>query len=349
MKPVYRAIIHSVCQSVWVTEKGYFPHIIINPYAGTMKNRRKRSYVEHVITETFGIKSYPLDRYEFQLYVTEFAQHGFEIASQIINEIKRDKRKKHLIVVAAGDGTAHELLSNFVSHEKILKNVLFFRLPFGTGNDASDCENIYQALQIQAGYGKVTSQEVLRITTARGKSLYSFNIASLGLDGYVVSLTNTLKKIVPGSFYSLFVDVATLMYEKRYKPQMMRIAVTNGKETVRYDGTYLFVAMGVTGYRTYGDHKKILPDRNNLCFCRPISFIQKILKKSYFFDGRHIMLKNVSMAKGRKMVIEYTDSIPFQTDGEDYLLMPEDFPVTFEILDQEFRVLKHHEPGLSDR
>ncbi|MBN2435072.1 MAG: hypothetical protein JXK07_07380 [Spirochaetes bacterium] len=349
MKSIYRAIIHSVCQSVWVKEKEYFPHIVINPYAGTIKSRVKRKYVENVISETFGISEYPLDKYEYQLYVTEFAQHGYEISKQIIDFIKHEKRKKHLIVIAAGDGTAHELMSVFVKHEKIIKNVLFFRLPFGTGNDASDCENIYQALQIQAGFGMDYPQNILKVSTAKGRVFYSFNIASLGLDGYVVKMTNRLKKIIPGSFYTLFVDIATLLYEKLYPPQMMQITVTNGKESVKYDGIYLFGAMGVSGYRTYGDHKKILPDRNNICFCRPIPLLQKIIKKSYFFDGRHIMLKNVSMAKGDRMVIDYNHSIPFQTDGEDYLFTREDFPVIFEIPDIRLKVLKHHQPDINNR
>jgi len=46
--------------------------------------------------------------------------------------------------------------------------------------------------------------------------LYSFNIASVGLDAFVADMTNRLKRILPGDSYRFWVDVATLFYDRVY-------------------------------------------------------------------------------------------------------------------------------------
>ena len=43
---------------------------------------------------------------------------------------------------------------------------------------------------------------------------YAFNIASIGVDAYVVYLTNTVKKKLPGNFYHFCVPLSGIIYDK---------------------------------------------------------------------------------------------------------------------------------------
>ena len=75
-------------------------------------------------------------------------------------------------------------------------------------------------------------------------------------------MTNKMKGSLPGDFYKLWVDIASLLYDRIYTvgPLDIRYVDDAAGEGKSLRETTLLLAMGASGYRTYGSNKRILPD-----------------------------------------------------------------------------------------
>jgi diacylglycerol kinase family enzyme len=90
--------------------------------------------------------------------------------------------------------------------------------------------------------------------------------------------------------------------------------------------------MGVSGNRSYGDHKRILPDGNNLCAIRTRPLLEKLALKKLIYRGEHLGEPGVESLSAARIVVHYPGRLPMQTDGEARILGPENFPCEVEIL-----------------
>jgi len=283
------------------------------------------------------------------LLLTEMKGDAAEFTKMLIGEAEINSSYFYLIITAGGDGTSLEVLSAlFHAPAAIRSNMAILRLPMGTGNDGSDSPYLYDALELLIKPTQIQFAPALRLLTAPGgpaedKGPYlAFNILSVGLDAFVTHMTNKMKGKLPGDFYKLWVDIASLLYDRIYKVDFMNVQATDmhGSEIITLYEKLLLLAVGASGHRTYGSQKKILPDDRNVCAIRQTKLLRKLTLKGLFSTGTHINRPEAILFNAHKVEFSALHPILAQMDGETVLLQTKDFPAAIELSEAVIPVLK---------
>jgi diacylglycerol kinase family enzyme len=262
------------------------------------------------------------------------------IAEILIEEADRKSGPFYLVITAGGDGTSLDVLSAmYRSPAHIRGNMAVLRLPMGTGNDGADCAELSGALDLLVKPSLPDFAPAVRLVTAPGGPaagkgpFMAFNILSVGLDAFVTHMTNKMKGKLPGDSYKLWVDIAALLYDRIYTVDYMDVrALDETQREIRaFREKVLLLAVGASGRRTYGSHKKILPDERNVCVVRQMPLLRKLALKGQFTTGTHIDKPETMLCTARR--IEFSGKHPLlaQMDGETVLLTPDDFPASIEL------------------
>lgn len=322
--------------------------VIVNPHAGFFKSQ---AMVAHRIRELerrleeLRARS-PRRKVELHtVHYTERPGHARTITEHILDdEQKSASGIERLLIGCGGDGTSNEICSALVGADgRLLEKLKLLRLPLGTGNDVADAATFTEAYDLILGGQRTETTGALQVTTAVPGTAprYAFNIASIGLDAYIVELTNKLKRIIPGDVYKSVVDLASLFYEPKVKPQPMDIRIAGDWGESRIASFVpSMVVMGITGSRTYGGHLHVLPGEENICLVGRMSVLAKIRNKKLFYEGKHGTIPEVSFHRGSRVEVSYNGRIPMQLDGELVWLNPQDFPVRMDVLKPRIKVLK---------
>jgi len=154
-------------------------------------------------------------------------------------------------------------------------------------------------------------------------------------------MTNKMKGKLPGDFYKLWVDIASLLYDRLYKVGFLDVRALDGqgKEVRSFREKLLLLAVGASGHRTYGSQKKILPDDRNVCALRQMSLPRKLALKDLFATGKHIDKPESILFNAHRVEISGEYPILAQMDGETVLLQRDDFPVVIELSEPVIPVL----------
>jgi diacylglycerol kinase family enzyme len=151
-----------------------------------------------------------------------------------------------------------------------------------------------------------------------------------------------MKGKLPGDFYKLWVDIAALLYDRLYTvgPLSVRALDGQGGEVCSFREKLLLLAVGISGHRTYGSQKKILPDDRNVCALRQMPLLRKLALKGLFATGTHIDKPEAMLFNAHR--IEFSGEYPIlaQMDGEAVLLRKEDFPAVIELTEPVIPVLR---------
>jgi diacylglycerol kinase family enzyme len=263
----------------------------------------------------------------------------------LIGEAKTNSAAFYLVISAGGDGTSREVLSAlYHAPVEARSNMAILRLPLGTGNDGADSPSLVDALMLLIKPSRIEFNPALRLVTAPGgpaslnPAHLAFNILSVGLDAFVTHMTNKMKGKLPGDSYKLWVDIASLLYDRLYKVDFLDVKADNG--AVSFREKLLLLAVGASGHRTYGSQKKILPDDRNVCAVKQMPLLRKLALKGLFTTGNHIDKPETILFNARR--VEFSGSFPLlaQMDGETILLHPEDFPAVIELTGPVIPVLR---------
>ncbi|AEF86375.1 diacylglycerol kinase [Treponema primitia ZAS-2] len=250
----------------------------------------------------------------------------------------------HLLITAGGDGTSLEALTVLYTAPAALRsNFAVLRLPMGTGNDGADARELDGVLDRLIHPSTVEYARALRLTTASGKGPFmAFNILSVGLDAFVTHMTNKMKGKLPGDSYKLWVDIASLLYDRLYKVGHMDVRAFDeaGRQVEDFGEKVLLLAVGASGHRTYGSNKRILPDERNVCVVQQMSLFRKVALKGLFTTGGHIHKPESKPFNAHRVEFRGENPILAQMDGEAVLLKPEDFPAAIELTELAIPVLK---------
>lgn len=320
--------------------------VIANPHAGFFK---RQATVEKLIRELEQRLAelrlrHPRRKVEINtVHFTEYPGHARIIAEQILETEERTSSGiEHLLIGCGGDGTSNEICTALVAADvSLLERLKILRLPLGTGNDVADAPTFSQAYDLILGPQRTAKTGALRVTTKSGRSLFSFNIGSIGLDAYIAELTNRFKRAIPGDAYKFLVDFGSLFYEQKVRPGPMTVRLFREGAESRVDGFVpSMVVVGISGSRTYGGHMQVLPGRENVCMIAGMSVLKKIRSKKLFYRGLHGRLHEVSFHSADRVEVEYQGRMPLQLDGELAWLEPGDFPISFQVLPPRIKVLK---------
>ncbi len=316
--------------------------IIANPNAGGFKRRRfagkRKNELSQVVEQAQAL---PLRAEEVQVHLhhTERCGHAAAIAQRVVERSSANGRDSlHIIMTAGGDGTSLETAERLIRLPEGDKDRFgLLRLPMGTGNDGSEGRDLVTALRRFLGPLALERRSAIQVRSAEdgGKApLWSFNIASVGLDAYVADRTNKLKAHFPGDSYKFWVNVATLFYDRAYKLVPLGLKAWDGlgrlvheSETLR-----LLVAFGASGNRQYGSNKRILPDDRSGITVSQMGLLKKLLVKGSIEKGFHENVSEVLHFEAEKIEVQYTERLPLQCDGEVEELARCDFPLVMERL-----------------
>jgi len=319
--------------------------IIANPTAGgfTMHSRWKKTQRDLEKCRAAALKN-PLRENCFPadtagLMLTTGPGCGKRITGAVMEELgaKLNNGEQpipfYLIIVAGGDGTSLEVLSVLYDAPASLRaHIAVLRLPMGTGNDGADAPTLTGALALLIKPSRIEYTPALRLLTATNAFL-AFNILSVGLDAYVTHMTNKMKGKLPGDFYKLWVDIASLLYDRLYTVDFLDVRAWDeyGKEVHSFREKLLLLAVGASGHRTYGAQKKVLPDDRNVCAITQMPLLRKLALKGLFASGGHVNRPEAIMCNARRVEITGTHPILAQMDGEAILLHREHFPIVIEL------------------
>ncbi|MDR0585809.1 MAG: diacylglycerol kinase [Treponema sp.] len=358
---IFASAIAGICsRSLVVPEKPLRWVIVANPKAGgfTINSRWKKHNV--VLQEALKRvqknlrhrdarpSDYAMPTGPFGLVPTAGPGHAGEIVSAILDEAAGNPEAFYLVITAGGDGTSLEVLQTlFAAPPDPRSRFAVLRLPLGTGNDGADSPDLLKALDLLVNPSKPEKTGGVRLSTATGKTwpdgkpFLAFNILSVGLDAFVTHMTNKMKGKFPGDSYKLWVDIAALFYDRLYRvgPLSVKGYDEQGREVMNVTEKTLLCAMGVSGRRTYGSRKKILPDDRNICLVKQMSVFRKLAIKGLFTSGEHIHKPESVMGNAVKLVINGENPILAQMDGETALLQKEDFPVVMELTEKAIQKL----------
>ena len=272
--------------------------------------------------------------------ITEGKGSAREITKAFVDRIEKDPVPFYLIISAGGDGTHSEVMAAlFNAPAHVRSNMAVLRLPLGTGNDGADNSCLSNALDLLLKPVRIELTPAVQLIPAqngpsnwKGQFL-AFNILSLGLDAYVTHQTNLMKGKTPGDSYKFWLDMAALSYDRKYKVDFFSVQAFDEKNNKihSFREKMLLMAMGASGYRSYGSQQKIFPDDRNVCFVKQMSLFRKLAIKSQVSKGKHTNNREVIIFKAHRL--EFTGSHPIlaQMDGETILLQPGDFPAAMEL------------------
>ncbi|MDR2717183.1 MAG: diacylglycerol kinase [Treponema sp.] len=291
------------------------------------------------------------------LVPTEGPGSAVEIAKVLVNEAAAALGKApapqsapfYLLITAGGDGTSLEALSAlYQAPASVRANTAVLRLPMGTGNDGADSPQLARALELLIKPSQIELTPAVRLIPAPGGMAESkgpflaFNILSVGLDAFVTHMTNKMKGKLPGDFYKLWVDIAALLYDRLYTVGYLNVRALDGQggEVCSLREKLLLLAVGISGHRTYGSQKKILPDDRNVCAIRQMPLLRKLALKGLFAAGTHVDKPEAMLFNARRIEFSGEHPILAQMDGETVLLQKEDFPAVMELTEPVIPVLR---------
>ncbi|MDR1802132.1 MAG: diacylglycerol kinase [Treponema sp.] len=357
----FGSFVSEICaHTLLAGDRPLFWTIIANPKAGgfTIHSRWKKHYAmlsecvkrarKNPLHEKSGPSSAVPECSPAGLVLTRAAGHAVEITGSLVDDAAKASseavRPFNLIITAGGDGTSLEVLTRlYHAPEEIRRDFAVLRLPMGTGNDGSDTWYLDKALDLLIEPSEVRRQRALRLVTASGKGPFlAFNILSVGADAFVTHMTNKMKGKLPGDSYKIWVDVASLFYDRIYKVGFVDVRSMDeqGKAVKSFREKLLLLAVGESGRRTYGSHNWILPDDRNVCVLKQMPVFRKLRLKTLLKNGTHVdtpeaMLWNAS-------AVEFSSQYPLlaQMDGETVLLKEGDFPARIELSPPVIPVLR---------
>ena len=252
-------------------------------------NGRKRIYrpIQNIIDRILSS-----EEFESKCCISLYHKHAIVLATEKANE------GFEIIIAVGGDGTCNEVVNGIMKSTR--KEPVFAVLPNGTGNDFQktlgefDSERFYQSLR-----QKRTRKIDLCIVKQGSNSIYSLNIAGIGLDGHVIQLLNRQRlnwKSTGKLSYAIAISRAFFTYRK---PKVI-VDIDN----FRYEGKMLMLA--ACNASTFGHGLIIAPD----AFLDDGLLNVVLLAKVSLID----YIRNLSKLK-RGIKIEHPEVFYFTTDS----------------------------------
>jgi len=262
---------------------------IVNPVAG---KGRAMALVDS-INDRFRNFSEPC-----RIEITKYPGHATEIAKRV-----SDEGAPMRIYSVGGDGTLNEVI-NGITGQHIELGII----PCGSGNDA--IRSIYSITDphVLLKILPVASSTLLDLGKINGR--YFINIASVGFDAEVVTLSRKFKRIplVSGSMaYVLGVLTAVIGLKKRN----VRIIIDDGAERTRE----LLLCAFANG-KFYGGGMKVTPRADmtdgilDICEVENPGRIRLLKFFPAFMKGEHTSLKEVTMHRCKKVEIIGSKPLP---------------------------------------
>ncbi|RKX94932.1 MAG: hypothetical protein DRZ90_11065 [Spirochaetes bacterium] len=327
-------------------DEGAVIEVLVNPASGLLKwgpAHRQMMRRLNRLAEAQSTSEIPREGLEVRFHETESREHAGDKAVKLARSlVSSGKPGKRLIILAGGDGFHNDICTALLKAvPEIMKDVILFRLPMGTGNDNADAATVEEAFAILGSSSGTRKDSLIEARTARGIIHYAFNVTSFGLDAYVSELTNRMKTLAgPRLIYKIFADVAVLVYEKKWPLKPWKISVSGPGGRIIREGRFLLTIFGRKGDTRYGGGMKVLPGEENFLLFQPLSLMGIMRIKPLFYKGAHRGMPIAEFFKADEVELSHNGPILMETDGEVIHLENEDFPLTLKKVPDVLRILK---------
>lgn len=269
--------------------------IILNPAAGHGRSARFRDEVLAVARERWG---------EVALQLTGGPGHALELARELPTDVGR-------VLAVGGDGTVHEVANGLLARGGEARPALGV-VPAGTGNDFAKMTGT-AGLKPREALEALAAGSVRRFDVGRAWEEYFVNSLGVGLDADVARRVNEYKHW-PGPIGYV---VAALLAVLHRKPLPLEVTVDAASWTDRT--TVLEIGVGPCAGGVFYLVPDARPDDGLLDVCAVGEFGWRFLltKAPRVLTGRHTTLKEVRMARGRRIrVASPTGDLTAHLDGE---------------------------------
>ena len=314
-------------------EEGAVVEVLVNPASGLLKrglaHQRMMRYLKR-LAEIRCTSDTPRDGLEIRFHETESRDQAGITAVRLVRDLAASSKPgKRLLILAGGDGFHNDISSALLRDvPDIMKDIILFRLPMGTGNDNSDAATVEEAIAILGSANDTRKDSIIEVKTARNILHYAFNVVSFGMDAYVCELTNKMKSLAgPRFVYKISTNLAVLFYERFWPLKTWNITITGPKGTVKRTGTFLLTVFGRKGHTNFGGGMKVLPGHENFVLIKPMSLMRKIGLTPLFYRGAHRGLPIAEFFEADALEMDRESGIQMEMDGETAFLEAADFPL----------------------
>jgi len=302
--------------------------VIVNPNAGKKRGGKDWPEISALLTEA---------GFEFIHEFTAHRDHAVTIAE---NYIRAGFRK---IIVVGGDGTMNEVINGIFHQEKITTTgVMVGMIMVGTGNDWGRMynlkENYKKAVKILKKQ-RLFIQDVGMVRYYDGPkeiSRYFVNIAGLGYDALVTSMTNITKEKGGGGTMAYLLNLVKGLF--RYHHAYLNVEVDG--ENI-YKGRVFSMSVGICKYNGGGMMQLpfAVPDDGELdiTIFKDVNKLTVLRHIKKLYAGTFTSLPFVQTHRGKTVsIISSThDQSQLETDGESL----GHTPFTFQIIPKSAKVI----------
>lgn len=287
---------------------------IVNPVAG----KGKSSAMVNSIRDRFRDFSEP-----YSIELTEYPGHATHIAKRLSKEGTPTR-----IYSVGGDGTLNEIINGIEGAHMELGII-----PCGSGNDA--VRSIYSTTDPHVLLKVLPEASSTILDLGRINGRYFINIASVGFDAEVVTLSRKFKRI-PGVSGPMAYVLGVLAAVIGLKKHRVRIRIDDGPER-----TNELLLCAFANGKYYGGGMMPAPQAEmtdgllDICEVENPGRIRLLKFFPAFMKGGHTGLREVTMHRCRKIEIAGTRPMPVNIDGE----VVQETRVTVEIVPGSLPVL----------
>jgi len=220
---------------------------IINPVSGVVKETGIELQIEKYLDK---------DKYNYEIYYTEYAKHAIELSRKAVSE------KTDIIIAVGGDGSVNEVVNGIKGSDVVLGVI-----PLGSGNGLARFLKI--PLQIKESIKIINRAKIKQIDTISINETDFVSIAGLGFDALVAK---KFAKYHKRGFWSYF-KIATKEYQT-YRPKKY-ILHLNGQEITTRALMIVFANSDQFGYNTaIAPDAKIDDGLMDVCIVKKIPMYQ---------------------------------------------------------------------------
>lgn len=250
---------------------------------------------------------------KFNIIETLYQGHAAEIAI----DYARKKGSQGIVIVCGGDGTLNEVAS-VLAHTETAMGVL----PTGTANDFS--RSIYEKRDIetilsQFSTGFISPIDLLKVIFMDGEIRYCLNVCSFGFDTLILKEAYRIKETMPKlKAKAYYFAIVKSLFKINHHPFNLQYTSRERKFSKKSE----LILGAICNGNYYGNGFNPNPNgtlNNGKAFLviledAPLIKIPGLILK--YKKGKHIDEKNILTEFTDKGVLEFTENILCNIDGE---------------------------------
>lgn len=300
--------------------------VIINPNAGKKLGHSEWPVIQDLLREY---------KIEFVAGFTERAMDAVRLVQQAVKDGFR-----HIITIG-GDGTFNEVANGILLQQEVPSaDVRMSMIPVGTGNDWCRMYRIpgdHRAALRVIVQEKVVKQDVGKVcfTTPDGRSCrYFINIAGMGMDARVVFDTNRRKENGSAGKIAYLLSLLNATFSYR---ALNASFLLDGEKI--FEGPLYSANIGICKFSGGGMQQvpNAIPDDGlfDITIIQKVSKAKVIVNMRRLYNGTLGKMKEVTIRRAEKVVVESNAPILLEADGEslggppfEFTLLPAALSVT---------------------